>query len=235
MDLVVQKREILGKKTNTLRRDNIIPGELYGKGIENIHISVNKKDFLKCLKSAGESSLVNVLIGGKTGEKRPVFINNVQKDYLTDEVVSIDFYQVNMKEKISVSVPLTFIGFAPAVKDGGILVKAMQEIELEALPANIPQEIKVDVSKMAKFGDSIYVKDLAFPKDVKVQVGLDNPVCTVQEKAAEEEIPTEAPSLDSIKVETEEKKLERDAKKEVKAEAGKPADAKKAPEAKKGK
>ncbi len=227
MDLVVQKREVFGKKTNKLRNESMIPGELYGKGIENIHISVGRREFLKVLKAAGESSLVNVLIGGKTGEKRPVFIHNVQKDYLTDEVVSIDFYQVNMKEKISVSVPLAFIGFAPAVKDGGIFVKAMQEIELEALPANIPQEIKVDISKMSKIGDSIYVKDLAFPKDVKVQVGLDNPVCTVQEKLAEEEVVAEAPSLDSVKVETEEKKIERQAAKDAKTETAKPAEAKK--------
>ncbi len=233
MDLVAKKREVFGRKTATLRLNGVIPAELYGHGIENIHLSVQKKEFTRVLKSAGESSLVNILLGSKAGEKRPVFINNVQRDYLSDEIVSIDFYQVNLKEKIKVSVPLNFVGNSQAIKDGGVLVRSMQEVEVEALPQEIPHEIQVDISKLSKFGDSVYVRDLVMPKNIKLTVGLDNVIGTVIEKAAEEEMPAPQVAVEDIKVETEEKKVERQAKKEAKEapEAKKP-EAKK-PEAKK--
>jgi large subunit ribosomal protein L25 len=218
MELQVQKRTILGRGVKALRKQGLVPAELYGKGVENLHLTVSSKEFKKVFKEAGENTLVNLLI---EKEKRPVLINNVSFNYLSGDVESVDFYQVRMGEKLKVKVPLEFIGVAPAVKEkNGILVKSLQELEVEVLPMDIPHEFKVDLSKLANIGQSIYIKDLVVPEQVKVLVAPETVVVTVIAKITEEEelaIQQEAAGrgVEAIKVETEEKKAEREAAKAV--------------------
>ncbi|MDP2696337.1 MAG: 50S ribosomal protein L25 [bacterium] len=215
MELSVQKREQFGRQTKALRRTGLVPAELYGRGLENLHLSVNAKEFAKVLKQAGESSIVDLLIDG---EKRPVLIHDVAVHPVTDEVTNIDFYQVRLDEKITVYVPVHFMGESQAVKDGGVLVKAMQEIELEALPNNIPKALEVDLSKLTEIGQSIYIKDLSLSEDVKFFVDIETPVASVIAQVTEEEeaaMEAAATDVDAVKVESEEKKAERDAEKGV--------------------
>lgn len=216
MELTVQKREIFGKKTKALKQQGFIPAELYGHGLANLHLMVPAKDFSKVFKEAGESTLIKLKIDSSTGEdKFNVLIHDFQKNYLTDEFSHIDFYSVRMDEKIKTSVPLEFTGEAPAVKEmGGTLVKAMQEVEIEALPADLPHHISVDVSSIKEIGDSIFIKDLNFGKGVKILVELETVVATVAELAKEEEIKPEV-KVEDIKVEGEEKKKEREKEKEA--------------------
>src|SRR3989338_6914470 len=132
MELQVQKREILGRKSNALREQGLVPAELYGKGVPNAHLTIPKKEFKKLFKVAGENTVVQVILDGK---KYPALIYDVSYDPLTDEIDSVDLYQVRMDEKLKVKVPVEFLGVAPAVKEkNGVLVKALQEIEVEALP-----------------------------------------------------------------------------------------------------
>ncbi len=235
MELAVQKREKFGKAVRSLREQGLIPAELYGKGVENLHLAIPSKEFKKVFKQAGESSMVNVVLGN---EKRPVMISGVAVDPVTDEVLSIDLYQVRLDEKIKIKVPLEFIGEAPAIKDfKGILVKAMQELEVEALPTNIPRSLVVDLTKIAQIGQSVYAKDLAVPSDVKLLVGPEAVLATVTAQMTEEQEAKLAAEVkpEDIKVETEEKNAERDATKAATAEtpggaesaAGKPAAEKK--------
>ncbi len=215
MELTVQKREMLGRGVNALRRQGFIPAELYGKGLENIHVSIPMKDFRKVYKAAGENTVVTVLLDSK---KYPVLISDVSFDRITNEFESADLYQIRMDEKLKVGVPLEFIGVAPAVKEkNGVLVKALQELEIEALPMDLPHDIKADVSKIMEIGDSVYVKDLDIPKGVRVLVGPDTVVATVTAKVTEEEElamrQAAAGGVEEVKVETEEKKAEREAEK----------------------
>jgi large subunit ribosomal protein L25 len=215
MELSVQKRDVLGKKVSAMRAEGVIPAELYGHGLENLHLGVQAKEFKKALDAAGESSVVTLNVGD---QKLPVLIYDVQYHPVTGEVTHVDFYQVRMDEKITAPIEVEFVGDAPAVKAvNGILVKAMQEIEVEALPGDLPSGIKVDLSVLADIGNSIYVKDLKFGKGVRVLVSPDTVVATITAPMAEEEVVVEAPvDLSAIKTEGEEKKAERDAEKAAK-------------------
>src|SRR3989344_4402675 len=236
MELSVQKRSILGRGVKSLRKQGLVPAELYGKGVANLHLAVPSKEFKKVFKEAGENTLVNLLV---EKEKHPVLINDVSFDYLSGDVESVDFYQVRMDEKLKVGVPVEFLGIAPAIKEkNGVLVKSLQEIEVEVLPADIPHEFKVNLSKLADIGQSVYVKDLDIPERVKVLVAPETVVATVIAKVTEEEElamqQAAGKGVEGIKVKTEEKKAEREAAKAVAPEAGgTAAPAKEAPKAEK--
>ena len=227
MELAVQKREKFGKAVKSLREQGLIPAELYGKGVQNLHLAIPTKEFKKVFKQAGESVMINVVLGN---EKRPALISGVATHPVTDEILSVDLYQVRLDEKIKVKIPLEFIGEAPAIKDfKGVLVKAMQELEIEALPTDMPRAITVDLSALKNIGDNVHVKDLVINSAAKALVAGENVVVTVTAQMTEEQeakLATEVKPED-IKVETEEKKAERDAAKAATGEA--PATAGKAP------
>ena len=169
MDLLVQTREILGKKIKSLRKQGFIPAELYGHGLENQHLSVSAKEFGKIFKQAGESTLIKLKV--KDGKEFNVLIHDIVKNALTDEISNIDFYSVKMDEKIKARVPLEFIGESPAVKEkGGVLIKSMHEIEVESLPADLPHHLTVDVSHLTEIGSSLSVINLEAPAKVKILV-----------------------------------------------------------------
>ncbi len=211
MDLVIQQRQKLGKAVKALRREGLIPAELYGHGIKNTHLAVTAKDFLKVFKEAGTNTVVNLVLDGK---KRPALIYDAVRDYLSGEVSHVDFYEVRMDEKIKTKVPVEFLGVAPAVKDkGGILNKSVLEIEVEAFPADLPHRLDVDLSVLDDLNKSIYVKDIKIPKGVKVLIDAETVVATVAEPRAEEVVEAPPADLTAVKVETEEKKAEREAQK----------------------
>jgi len=218
MNLEVQIRNEKGKRVKDLRRQGLIPAELYGKGIENMHLAVKSKDFKNVFKEAGESSIINIVISDKNKkEEIPVLIHDIQKDYLTDDIIHIDFYRVRMDEKIKTHIPLEFVGESPAVKNyGGILNKSMLEIEIETLPKDLPHNISVDISQIKELDQSIYVKDLSIPKNVKILVDPETVIATVS--LPKEEAPSEPIDVSAVKVETEEKKLERSKEKEAETE-----------------
>ncbi len=215
MELVVQKREKFGKALKSLRKEGMIPAELYGKGIQNLHLSVGLKDFRKVFKQAGESTMIDVVVGS---EKRPAMIYDVMTDPVTDEITGVDFYQVRLDEKIKIRVPLEFTGESAAIKDEhGILVKPMQELEIEAFPNKIPHVIKVDISTIAHIGQVVNVGHLNLGSDVKIHADLTAVLATVTAQMTEEQEAKLAAEVkpEDIKSETEEKKAERDAAKEA--------------------
>lgn len=211
-DIQVKKREIFGKKVKALRNEGLIPAELYGHKTDNIHLSVLVKDFSKIYKEAGESTVVNLVLDSK---KLPVLIYDVSIDALSNEFAHVDFYAVKMDEKIKKAIPLSFKGEAPAIKIGGILVKSMKELEVEALPGDLPQHIEVDLGKLAEIHNSIHVKDLDInDKKIKIFIDPEAVVATIIEMAKEEEV-VKPVSVEDVKVEGEEKKKEVEAEKEV--------------------
>ena len=193
-----------------MRERDFIPAELYGHGFENIHLSVPAKNFSRVFKEAGASAIIKLVLSGAEGLKDKnefnVLINNFQRSPLTNEISHIDFYSVRMDEKITAAIPLEFINESPAVKEKiGILIKAMHEIEIEALPADLPHHIEVDISNLSNIGMNIRVKDLKINKGVKLLVDRETVVAVINEIAKEEEIVAPI-SVEEVKVEGEEKK-----------------------------
>ncbi|MEK7181366.1 MAG: 50S ribosomal protein L25 [Patescibacteria group bacterium] len=214
MELTVQKREKLGKASKGLFKQGLIPAEVYGHGFKNEHLAVLGKEFIKVFKEAGENTIVNLNVGG---EKWPALIYEVQKGRTLGEVTHVDFYRVTMTEKITTKVPLEFIGESPAVREKlGILNKSMDEIEVEALPADLPRRIEVDLGLLVDLSSNIYVKDLKVSPKVKVLVDPETTVATMV-AVKEEEVVKGPTDVSEVKVEVEEKKAERDSEKAEKS------------------
>ena len=158
LELNAKIREISGKKVKTLRKQGIIPAVLYGAKIKPISLEIDYNEFEKIYKEAGESTILELKIGK---ELKNVLIYNTSRDPVSDKIIHADFYQVRMDELITTKVPLVFEGSSPAVEiKDGVLVKNITEVEVEALPANLPHEIKVDISILKTLEDLIYIKDL---------------------------------------------------------------------------
>lgn len=224
LELKSEKRTLLGKKVKSLRRDGILPAVVYGGKEGATPIELNRKEFSKVLKAAGETTLVKLFVGEKT---KNVLIHDIDRDPTTEEIRHVDFYEVNMEEKITAKVPLVFVGEALAVSDlSGILVKTMQELEIRALPADLPHQIEVDISQLKTFDDNILVRDIKLPKNVETIEHEETSVAVVTPPRTEKEI--EALSgqveekVEEVAVETEEKVKERAEGKEEKTEAAKP-------------
>lgn len=168
--LSAQKRTILGRKVKALRREGQIPAHIFGHKVKTVHVQVNSKDFHKVFEKVGETGIIDLSVDS---DKRPVLVRNVQTNPVTDEPLHIDFYQVNLSEKVKVNVPIEITGEPKAVeKKIGLLLTPISEIEIEALPADLPENIEVDVSNLAEIGQEIKVKDLAIDR-VKIEIHTD--------------------------------------------------------------
>ncbi|MDP1689288.1 MAG: 50S ribosomal protein L25 [bacterium] len=216
MELIAQKREDFGTKaTVALRAEGLIPAELYGHGVANLHLKVKTKDFQKAFKEAGESTLITLVIDE---EKRPVIITDVKTDPVKGNVIHADFYQVRLDEKIKAHVPIILLGVSAGVKEkGGILIHVMREIEVEALPADLPHDFKIDISGLDDINKSLHVSDLTALKGVEFMADPETVIATVSSHV--EEVVEVAPvTVEDVKVEGEEKKKEKEA---TEAEEGK--------------
>lgn len=190
------KAEIRQAKPGSLRRAGLIPAVIYGHNLKTASIQVDAKQFIKVWQKAGYTSLVNLALGNK-GE-HTVLVRDIQHHPVKGNVIHVDFYQVRLDEAIKAKVRLKFIGEAEAVKNqGGVLVRNMDEIELEALPADLPHDIEVDISVLTDFTKAIHVKDLPLPVSVKHSHQPDDVVALVQPPRTEAE-------LESLKTEVKE-------------------------------
>jgi large subunit ribosomal protein L25 len=220
--LSAKTREVFGKKMNIEREKGMLPCIVYGKGLETRNIWVKKLDFLRLIKETGESTMIELSVDSK--EKNKVLIYETQKNPVTSEFIHVDFFQVRMDEKIETEVELNYIGEAPAVKElGGILVKNMDKIGVECLPADLPSEIKVDISGLKDFDSHICVKDLEISSKVKVDIDLETVVALVTPPRSEEELEglSEKVEEDVTKVEGVEKEPEKEDDVEIEKEEDK--------------
>lgn len=188
------EREILGKKVSKLRREGIIPGHVFGKKVETESVAVKATDFIKVYKEAGETGLIDLKIGEE--KVRPVLIRQVQVDPVRGEILNIDFYQVNLTEKTTVNVPINLIGEEPELVHTGeaVVIQPMMEVEVEALPDDLPENIEVDITPLKAIDDAITVADLPVPNGVTilaepeaVVVKLDNAVTAEMQELLEEQ------------------------------------------------
>ncbi len=203
--LVVEKRKVTGDKVKKLRKEGILPANIYGKGIKSLAVQVPFKEFEILYKEVGETGLIDVQVDG---ELRPVLIHNVQKDYMTKIPLHADFFQVNLKEKVKTMVPLVIVGEPNAVSEKlGLLMQTLNEVEVEALPADLPEKIQVNVQHLAAVNEQMLVSDLKIPSGVAVLTDASQVVVKIAalvSKEAEEEAKAEAVAAEAAKAESAE-------------------------------
>lgn len=178
-----------------LRRSGLVPGVLYGREVGNISLVIPVKDLERVLDTAGQSALVKVLLGsGDRPEEYTSLVREVQRHPLRREPIHVDLYQVSMEQRLQTVAPVELVGEAPGVKNGGILQHGVREIEVECLPADIPEALKADVSGL-EIGDKLTIGDILPPPGVKIVSDGDGLVATIvpPRLAVEEEPGVEEP------------------------------------------
>ena len=179
-------RQEKGGKTNILRAEGKVPAVMYGFETEPTNLTVDRNAFGKVYAQSGESTVVELAVDGKT---HMVLIAEIQRDPLTDFFTHVDFRRVDPKRKIEAKIPLKLIGESFAVKTlGGILVQAMEELDVMSLPDALVHEITVDISSLVDFEQVLRVKDVVVPAGIELKTGLDMMVASVQPPRSEAEM-----------------------------------------------
>lgn len=177
ISLSATKRTVLGRKVRTLRKEGFIPAHVFGNKVESLSIQVKSADFSKVFEKVGETGIIDLAIDG---QKKPVLVRNLQVHPVSDDPLHIDFYQVNLTQKVKVDVPLEIIGESPAVeKKIGLLLTPVSEVEVEALPRDLPENIQIDITKLENIDDEIKVKDLKVDR-AKIEILSDEELVVAQ-------------------------------------------------------
>src|ERR1035437_6257965 len=194
--LKVEKRDIK-ENLGEIRKAGKMPAAFYGKKEVSTPIKLSYAIFEKTLKDAGESTILHL---DGTGIDVDVLIHDVDLDPVTDKPRHADFYAIEKGKTLEIKIPLEFIGVAPAVKDlGGILVKVMHEVEIEALPKDLPHKLEVDISGLKTFESTITAAEIKLPEGVSLKIKPEEVVASVYEP--KEEVVEVAPvDLSAIEV-----------------------------------
>jgi len=202
------KKEKLDQKT--------IAAVVYGPSIDSKSIKLDKVEFEKVYEEAGESSLIDLILDEEKSVK--VIVKEVQKHPFKNLIYNVDLHQVDMSQTITTEIPLEFVGVSKAEKEeGALIMKNLDAVEVECLPADLVNHIDVDLSSLNEFGDTIYVKDLKVPNGMELLEEPDEVVVSAIEPKEEEvestegegEVPVEggeAEEKEEAKVEGEEEK-----------------------------
>lgn len=187
--LQAKKRETTTKSFNRqLRQSGRIPAVVYGKNIGNTPIQVSETDFLQLLRQEGINAVFNL---NYDDDSATVMIREVQSDPIKTNVIKhVDFQEVNMKEKTTVDVPVETVGEAPGEKEGGLVQKQYQTVEVSCLPADIPEVIEVDISQL-HIGESVTVGELNLPDGIDLLADEETVLVSILPPARETEV--EAP------------------------------------------
>lgn len=206
MFAIKAKKREGGEKLEVMRKAGYIPAVFYGAGKATTHIALSRVEFKKIWRDAGESSAVKIEMPAGAVD---VLIHEVQVDPVTNEPIHADFLAIDMKKKIKVNVPLVFDGISNAVKNGiGNLVKVLHEIEVEALPSDLPHDLAVDISKLETLEDNITVADIKLPAGVVAITPETDVVASVVAQVEEKEEEVAPVDLSAIEVEKKGKKEE---------------------------
>lgn len=189
--LDAQPRTLIGKKVGRLRREGLVPAVIYGAHVQPVAIQVPYRVLETTLAKAGGTHLIEVSVGG---ERHAVLARDVQRDVMRRDITHVDFLEVDMNQPVRTIVPVHIVGESPAVASRiGLLFHGLNTVEVEALPADLVDSVRVDISNLREIGDTLHVSDLvvgprvtihAEPEELVVRI---NPVPTVVEEAGAEE------------------------------------------------
>lgn len=183
------QRRTLERTAKALRREGYLPAVMYGAHFPSTPILLDAHSAGLKLAKVSSSTLVYIELDGET---HAALVREKQRDYIKNRLLHVDFQVVSLTEKIRTTVSLHFEGVSPAVKDyNGVVVTSLDEVEVEALPQDLPERIVVDLSKLARIGDTIHVRDLEVGKGVKVLNDPDEVVVVVSTTTEEVEAPAE--------------------------------------------
>lgn len=199
LKLNAQLRDVKGSgASRQLRRENIVPAQLYQRDKENVNLQVVAKELDKIIAEAGTSTIISLVIDG---EDHKVLIRDYQRHPYKNQYLHVDFLGVNLDEKLRVSVPVVLLNRDEIYVQPSVLMQHLEEIEIEALPMDIPSHVELDVQTM-EYDDTFYVKDLEVVNDDKVEVltDLEEAVVTLSEPV-EENLDEEVEDVDAADVE----------------------------------
>lgn len=198
LKLTAEDRSVRGRKVKHLRSKGVLPANVFGKGVKSYAINISKDSFKRVFSEAGETGIVELSVGSKIN---PVLISNVQVHPVNGDILHVDFRQVDLTEKIKATVPVEVINESPAEKSGiGTVVQQVNELEVEALPVDLPEKFEVDVSVLVEVDQAIFVKNLVYDKSkVKIEADDDQIVVKVEPPQEEkiEEVPADQDGIDS--------------------------------------
>lgn len=192
----VENRTEIGKnRVDKIRDNNFIPGVLYGKGEETKHVKVDVRDFERVYRSAGTSTLIDLVIDGETA---PVLIKEVQSHPFRNQFLHVDFQQLDMDEKVRLTIPINLLGRENIKHQPSILIQQLDDIEIECLPGDIPETIEVDVSDI-DFTTPVFISDLEIFKneDITILRDAEDVIANLVEPTMEEEL-EELEALDEL-------------------------------------
>lgn len=225
--LTADKRDIKASKPAVLRREGSVPATVYGKKVESVSLSMKLSDFVRVYGEAKETGLIELHVGSSV---HPVLIHHVQRDPVKDVILHVEFHQVDLKEKVHANIPLVLVGEAPAVAQKlGVVLSLLSEVEVEALPTDLPEKLEVDISHLSAVDEELKVSDIHMPSAVTLLTDGTVVVAKIGElvsKAAEEQAAADA-AASAEAAAPQEGEAEGAAKTETSTDDKKPAEEKK--------
>jgi large subunit ribosomal protein L25 len=182
------KRAVTGKHVKRLRKEGWVPGVMYGHGFESVALQFEERNLTRLLSRVGGSQLIQIDVEG-TKEPEMALVRDVQRDPIRGSVLHVDFYRVQMTERLTAEIPLVMEGESPIIgRHEGILLQGLSTIEVECLPGDLVDAIAVDLADLLEVDDSIHVRDLAIPSGIDVLTDPDELIVRVAPLAEEEVI-----------------------------------------------
>jgi large subunit ribosomal protein L25 len=188
MDKIIVKatrRDVIGKKVKVLRREGKLPAIIYGKDQEPVPILLEHKEATRILRDVSRASVLTIDV---EGEEYTALVRDRQREVISAEYIHVDFLAISMTETVRTQVNIFIEGESPAVKEfDAIVMTGADNIEVEALPTDLPDSITVDVSILTNIGDTILVRDLVLPNGVECLSEPDEMLVVIASQIAEEE------------------------------------------------
>jgi large subunit ribosomal protein L25 len=208
--LKATRRSLTGKQVKSLRREGRLPGVIYGHSVQPIAISLDAHEASLFLPTVSSSTIVTIDL---EGEQHATLVREKQKDYVKNRLIHVDFQVVSQTEKIRAMVRIDLHGVAPAVKDfNAVVMHNVSQVEVEALPRDLPERFGLDISKLASIGDALYVRDLEIDPKVTLLTAVDEIIVVATGAAPEELEEVETTSVEEPEVIERGKKEDEDEK-----------------------
>lgn len=194
VQLSAHPRSVIGKRVKHLRRQGYVPATVYGHDVSPLSIQVDAREFRAVHIAAGDAQLIDLVIDSQPA--RPVIIHSTQIDPRRNTTMHVEFYQANLRQKLTASIPIHITGESPATKQGAMVLPVLDHLVVECLPDDLPAQIELDVSGLTEVGDALHVRDIPIDHSrVEVKANEDDVVVKIEAPQAgieEVEEPIEA-------------------------------------------